>query len=377
MRIAVDATAVRSLNHGIGTYVANLLVNLVEVELDNFYLVYMNRAAIRDYSVLAFSPDRIHFAPVTSNRPLRLLQEQLLMSRSAAGRNAALFWGCHNTLPAVRACPQVVTIHDLGMITVPQFYPRAKVAYFRWAITRAVERAAVIVAVSEFTRAELVRVLGVPETRIKVVLCGIGSQFRRIDDSERITYVRHKYRLPAQYIFALGVPEPKKNLERLILAYAELKRIRRDAPRLVIGGGRSYGWQNGPIFRTAETLRDDVLFTDFITHDELPIIYSLADMFVFPSLYEGFGVPPIEAMACGAPVITSNAASLPEVTGGAALLVNPLSEEEITAAMVRLLDDAQLRMTLRERGLANAQRFNWRSAASKMIGIFREAAEAE
>ncbi len=375
MRIAVDATAVRSLNHGVGTYVAGLLRNLVLIEPKNHYVAYMTPQAVENFRPLALPPERIILSPVAGPRPLRLIWEQIRLPYVAAGQHADLLWGCHNSLPRFGKSPQVVTIHDVGMLTLPHFYPAAKTRYFRWAITHAVRQAEIVVAVSAFTKAELVSVLHVPESRVRVVHNGVGAQFRVIDDPARVSRVRKRYSLPPKFIFSLGVPEPKKNLARVIGAYAELKSRRRDTPRLVLGGGRAYGWKNKDIYRLAQSMGDDIVLTDFVDPDDLPAVYSMAEVFVFPSLYEGFGLPPVEAMACGTPVVSSKAASLPEVLGEAALLVDPTRQEEIADAMQRVLEDSALRAGLQTRGLANAGRFSWRKAAQEMVSVFRDAAE--
>ncbi len=374
MNIAVDASAARSLNHGIGTYVANLLLNLVATENANRYSCFMSKRAISAFGSLALPPERVSFRPVSGVRPLRLVWEQLALPGVVRRDDSDLLWGCNALLPGSRTSPQVVTIHDLGLFTVPQFYPRARVQYFRWAIPRAVRQADIVVAVSEFTKSELVNVLGVPETRIRVVLCGIGSQYRPAVDGPDTERIRGKYGLPERFFFSLGVLEPKKNIERLVRAYRDLPVSLRSSVKLVIGGGKSIGWQNKSVFALARGLGSDIVMTDFIAHKDLPAVYRLAEAFVFPSLYEGFGVPPLEAMACGTPVIASNAASLREVVADAALVIDPTRIEEIAEAMQRLIGDETLRAELRAKGLANVKRFDWRLAAQAMLEVFAEAA---
>jgi glycosyltransferase involved in cell wall biosynthesis len=374
MNIAVDAAAARSLNHGIGTYVANLLLNFVAVENANRYSCFMSKSAISAFESLELPPGRVSFCPVSGVRPIRLIWEQLALSGVVRRSGCDLLWGCHDLLPGSRTSPQVVTIHDLGMLTVPHYYPRIKTIYFRWAIPRAVRQADIVVAVSEFTKNELVNVLGVPESRVRVVLCGIGSQYRPATEEPEAERVRRDYGLPERFFFSLGVLEPKKNVERIVRAYRDLPLNLRAAVKLVIGGGRSFGWRNDTIFTLARELGSDIIMTDFIAHRDLPVVYRLAEAFVFPSLYEGFGVPPLEAMACGTPVISSNAASLREVVADAALVVDPTRADEIAQAMLRIISDEPLRAELREKGLVNVKRFDWRLAAKEMLEVFAEAA---
>jgi len=374
MNIAVDAAAARSLNHGIGTYVANLLLNLVAVENTNRYSCFMSKRAISAFDNLALPPERVSFRPVSGVRPLRLVWEQLALPGVVRRDGSDLLWGCNALLPGSRTSPQVVTIHDLGLFTVPQFYPRARVRYFRWAIPHAVRQADIVVAVSEFTKGELVNVLGVSESRIRVVLCGIGSQYQPAAEEPDAERIRGRYGLPERFFFSLGVLEPKKNIERLVRAYRALPGELRSAVKLVIGGGKSIGWQNESVFALARELGPDIVMTDFIAREDLPTVYRLAEAFVFPSLYEGFGVPPLEAMACGTPVISSNAASLREVVADAALTVDPTRTEEIAQAMQRLIGSESLRAELRVKGFANVRRFDWRLAARAMVEVFRAAA---
>jgi glycosyltransferase involved in cell wall biosynthesis len=229
------------------------------------------------------------------------------------------------------------------------------------------------VADSHFTARELTTVLGVAEAKIRIIHCGIGPQYQPCAQVHDMEPMRRRYGLPDAFIFFLGVLEPKKNLERTISAYADLRRRRKDVPRLVIGGGRSFGWKNRRVFALARSLGDAVLFTDFIAPADLPAVYGMAEMLVFPSLYEGFGLPPVEAMACGTPVISSNRAALPEIAGDAALLVDPLRTDDIADAMERILVDSGLRAELQERGRINARRFDWRQAARTMLKVFDEA----
>jgi len=375
MVVAVDATAVRSPEHGIGTYVANLLKHLVEVEDANHYVTFMTAKAVSSLNTTGVTGKRASFCRVTANRPLRLLWERFLLPGAAARKGANLLWGCHNSLPAGKRCPQVVTVHDIGMLTLPHYYPASKVGYFRKAIAHAVAQADVVVAVSEFTASELVKHLDVPRARIRVVHNGVGPQFQPLKDPEVRQAVRDRYGIPERFIFSLGVPEPKKNLARLLDAYSTLKRREPSIPRLVIGGGRRYGWKNREIYSQAESMSESVVLTDFIAPADLPAVYAMADLFVFPTLYEGFGLPPLEALACGTPVLSSRVASIPEVLGEAAVLVDPGSTDRIAEGILLLLANSRLRAELRTRGLQQASRFTWRKAARSLVDVFSDAVE--
>lgn len=372
MRIAVDATAARSPNHGIGTYVVNLLAELPVAGPNSHYFVYLSGRAAENLRIRNRGSNRMELRTVTGVRPLRLAWEQFVLPLDAARLHCDVLWGCHNTLPAFKTSPQVVTVHDIGMMVLPEYYPESKVAYFRRAVTRAVRQADVVVADSQFTADELHRRLGVAPERMRVVHCGVASRFRVINETDEFSRVRAAYGLPEEFILFVGVPEPKKNLTRVLRAYAGLKGRRAISHKLVIGGGRSYGWKHGPFYELARSLGDDVILTDFISQNDLPAVYNLAELFVFPSLYEGFGLPPLEALACGTPVVASTAASLPEVLGSAAVLVDPGDETELAEAMLQVLTNPDLRARLKALGPAHAGRFTWDKSARQLAGIFRE-----
>lgn len=372
MLIAVDATAVRSHNHGVGTYTANLLRSLLQVEPVNRYHVYLTRSAVSNTDLHQLLSERFRIETVTDSRPMRLLWEHFFMHEHARQLGADVLWGCHNSLPIRGKGPRVVTVHDLGVYAMPQFYPRSKVAYFRFAISHAVADADLVLADSRFTANELSHRLHVPHQRIRIVPGGVSPHFHPVTEPGRLTSVRTRYHLPGRYALTVGVPEPKKNLLAVVAAYKELRARGVRLPTLVIGGGRSYGWKNSETFRAIGELGDQVLTTDFIAFDDLPAVYSLAEFFIFASLYEGFGLPPLEAMACGTPVIVSNVASMPEVTGGAGVMVDPTRVSDIASAIRTLASDADLRTDLRCRGLIQASRWRWDTAAKDLVGAFSE-----
>ncbi len=256
----------------------------------------------------------------------------------------------------------VLTLHDLTFVREPQWYRAERALYYRMAARASALRARRIIAVSRATAQEIVECFRIPEDRIDVIYNGIGDNFRPADNDAKAA-VRARYNLPEQFVLYVGTIEPRKNLVRLIRAW---DRLPSDAkPPLVIAGRD--GWKTGPVHIAADHARDsaNIHFIGHVPPDQLPALMSAAYIFAFPSLYEGFGIPVAEAMACGTPVLTSNTSSLPEVAGDAALLVNPLDEEAITAGLHRLVADTALRETIRQRGLARAAEFSWRQAATQ------------
>jgi glycosyltransferase involved in cell wall biosynthesis len=240
-----------------------------------------------------------------------------------------------------------------------------------------VERADLILADSENTKDDLVELLGVPRSKVKVIYPGVDERFRPIKDELALNDVRERYELPSRFILSLGTLEPRKNLVRLIEAFSLLSLL---SPfpfpfsplSLVIAGGK--GWLYEDIFRKVEELGlgERVVFTGFVSDADLPVIYNLAELFVFPSLYEGFGLPVLEAMACGTPVVTSNSSSLPEVVGEAGLMVDPMDVEGLAEAMWRALSDHPLRERMIRSGMRRARGFTWEKSAEELLSLYKE-----
>ncbi|MCX6026985.1 MAG: glycosyltransferase family 1 protein [Chloroflexi bacterium] len=223
---------------------------------------------------------------------------------------------------------------------------------------------------SESTRDDLQRITHVPESRVHMVPYGVSPSFRPVHAPHLRRAVAERYGLPSEFLLYVGNLEPRKNLPRLLEAYARLPG-RQVVPPLVLAGTR--GWKDAPLRETMERLNlgRRVVFPGYIPQEDLPAVYSMAAAFVYPSLYEGFGLPVLEAMACGTPVITSNVSSMPEVAGDAALLVSPNDVEGLTRALDRVLGEPDLRAELSRRGLARARQFTWRRAAESTLAVYR------
>lgn len=282
-----------------------------------------------------------------------------------------LFHATAYTAPHTRDVPVVVSVHDLALVRFPELgsvHLRGVPARTR----RAVAGARLVLGSSEATRRDLIELLQVPAERIRVVYLGCDAVFRPLPGDSARLHVRERYALDAPYLLHVGTLEPRKNLACLIGAYARLRAARGDAPLLLLVGER--GWQYEALFRRVEALalREHVRFAERVPTADLPALYGAATAFVYPSLYEGFGLPPLEAMACGTPVVCSNTAALPEVTGDAALLVDPHDESALAAAMQRVLDDAALRSSLRDRGLERARLFSWERCARETLAAYDE-----
>jgi len=283
-----------------------------------------------------------------------------------------LFHSPDFTLPPTRA-RAVLTVHDLSFIRVPECAAPTLRAYLGKVVPRSVRRAHLILADSQNTKDDLVNLLGLAPEKVEVLYPGVEEHFRPVDDPALLEGVRRRYGLPPRFVLSLGTLEPRKNFPRLIEAFWLLVRSSPLASSLglVIAGGK--GWLYEDIFATVERLglEEKALFTGFVAEGDLPALYSAADLFVYPSLYEGFGLPPLEAMACGTPVVASRSSSLPEVLGEAAILVDPTDTEALAAAMMQVLEDEPLREEMRQKGLRQARKFSWSGTARRLLELYR------
>ena len=353
---------------GINRYICNLLLSLPQVDGRNRYTAFLGETRMQGQSPPSLSL-RLSRLP-TVNPVVRILWEQLIQPFELVKEKIDLIHSMAYALPLACPASSVVTVHDLSFLLFPQAFNRANRLYLAAATRRAVGQADAVIAVSASTRRDVVRLLGVPEEKVAVVPNGIDETFRPITDTQRLEALRRERSLPQRMILSVGTLEPRKNAETLIRAYARLKKASAILHKLVLAGG--LGWRYERLFALVEELglQDDVLFPGFVSYGELPLWYNAADLFVFPSLYEGFGLPPLEAMACGVPVIASNVSSLPEVVGDAGPLVDPLDVEGLAEAIAQVLGDGALRAEMRERGVARAEQFSWLEAARGTARVY-------
>jgi glycosyltransferase involved in cell wall biosynthesis len=288
----------------------------------------------------------------------RLVWEQTEFPGMVRSEGIDLLHSLHYTRPLHLSCRSVVTFHDMTFFLFPHLHTRAKRIFFPLAMRWSARTADMLLAVSESTRQDTIRILGVPPEKIVTTPLGVGEEFRPVENAELKQAVRHKYDLPERFLLFVGLVEPRKNLPLLLEAYHSLVK-RQDTPPLVIAG--RFGWMVEGIFEQIEMLglKEKVQFTGYVTHQDLPIVYNLADVFVYPSRYEGFGLPPLEAMACGTPVITTSVSSMPEHVGDAGILVPPGDMEALTGAMARLAADESLREELGKRGRERSRQYTW------------------
>ncbi len=375
MRIAIDYTPAVHQRAGIGRYTRSLVAALTCLDTHNEYtLLVFGRTGAHFVPTGLRANVRLRFAPV-SDRWATVLWYRLGLPVPVdvfTGR-AQLFHGPSFTLPP-SLTPSLLTVHDLSFLRFPQGAHPALLAWLSKAVPRSLRRACHVLADSESTRADLMELMDISPDRITVIGAGVEPCFRPVTDQGTLDGVRVRYQLPTRFILSVSTLEPRKNFTGLIAAFSQLTATARGSPladlHLVIAGGR--GWLYDDIFAAAEAspVRERIHFAGFVADEDLPALYSLADLFAFPSYYEGFGIPVLEAMACGAPVVCADNSSLPEVAGDAALLVEATNQNALTEAMHRLLTDSSLRAELIERGLRQARKYTWEEAAQRLINVY-------
>lgn len=378
MRIAIDYTPALRQGAGIGRYTQGLVAGLAALDVRPDVTLLVAAEAGKRQSGSREAP-----LPFPHQRlPLSSRQQAILWHRLHAPLPLEWLAGAFDlfhapdfVLPPLRHARGVITVHDLSFLRVPECADARLVAYLARAVPHAVRRASRILADSISTQRDLTALLDVDPARIDVVYPGIGPRYQPITDAAQRQAVAQRYQIKGPFILSLGTLEPRKNYPRLISAFAQLRRQSGLPHTLVIGGGK--GWLTESIFARAEqeNVASSVRFLGYVEESDLPTLYSLADLYVFPSRYEGFGIPVVEAMACGTPVVCANNSSLPEAAGDAALMVNADDTDALAAALERGLTDAPWRESARVKGQAQAARFTWRASATQCMTAYAKASK--
>ncbi|PKO20685.1 MAG: glycosyltransferase family 1 protein [Chloroflexi bacterium HGW-Chloroflexi-1] len=373
MRVAFDAHMVGERETGNETYALNLVRALLALPPEA-------RSGI-ELILYATHPERLlprldpaELAPIRRIRPEPApLRVPFSLPLAALQDQADLLHVCY-VAPPVRPCPCVVTVHDISYEFYPQFFSPRDRLMLRTMVPLTLRRAAWVITVSEHSRREIMRRYSLPADRIAVTYEAAASQYRPIADPAVLADVRARYGLRERYLLALGNLQPRKNLIRLVDAFVRLaEQGRLEGTQLVLGGKAQ--WRESDLFARVKQsgLAEQICFPGYVADADLPALYSGALAFVYPSLYEGFGLPPLEAMACATPVVCSNAASLPEVVGDAALTCDPRDTESLAVALAQVIAQPALREELAARGLRRAAQFSWRRCAEETLAVYRAA----
>jgi glycosyltransferase involved in cell wall biosynthesis len=372
LHIAIDAHSVGAQLAGNESYAVNLIEALAEIDQTNLYTLYVTKPAAIDRFT-----DRWPNFKVKQTLPHTPLVRIPLTLSAELRRHPVDVLHVQFTAPPFAPCPVVTTIHDLSFEHLPETFKRRSRAQLRLTVRRTARKAALILTLSEFSRRDIIETYAVDPERVIVTPAAAPTHFKPIASATELEKVRERYGIGANYLLSLGSIQPRKNLTRLIEALLWLRTARPDdeLPQLIIAGKR--GWLDDEVFRAAQqdSVKECIKFVGYVPEEDLPALYSGAMCFVYPSYFEGFGLPVLEAMQCGAPVIVGNQTSLPEVAGDAALLFDPFDTRALGEAIAKVIDHPNYRAELRARGLKRAAEFSWIAAANLTLKAYERAAE--
>jgi glycosyltransferase involved in cell wall biosynthesis len=370
MRFAIDAHAIGRHLTGNEVYVRSLLKAFASLDQDSEFVTYISAEDARQWTAARFRA-----RPVSANPFVRLGAELAVKLR----QDRPDLLHVQYTAPLGCPVPVVVSVHDVSFLVHPEYFPRLRAWQLRLTVKRTIRCATRILTGSEFSRDSIVRAYGeMCADKIVVVPNAAPSGLRPISREGAAAQVRSRFRIPKPFILSVGDLQPRKNHLGLIEAFAELIRAHPQLPHKLVLAGKDTWFS--PRIREAARLsgvEDRIRFTGFVSDDDLLQLYNACDLFVFPSFYEGFGLPVLEAMACGRAVACSRTSAMPEVADGAGILFDPYSTREMVLAMADLLVDAELRARMERLGLQRAARFSWRVTAEKTLEVYQEVAERQ
>jgi glycosyltransferase involved in cell wall biosynthesis len=371
VHIAIDAHSVGAQLAGNETYALNLIEALAEIDQSNRYTLYVTKQSAVD----RFTNRWPNFQIKRTLPHAPLVRIPLTLSIELR-KNRVDVLHVQYTAPPRTPCALVATIHDLSFEHMPETFKRRSRAQLRFTVRRTAQKAAQILTLSEFSRRHIIETYAVNPERVFVTPPAAPASFAPVTNETELRRIRTSYGIERNYILALGSIQPRKNLVRLINAYSSLNRVRTktELPQLVLAGKR--GWLEAATVRAAELseARGDILFIGYVPDSDLPALYSGAMCFAYPSYFEGFGLPVLEAMQCGTPVVAGNRTSLPEAAGDAGVLFDPFDESAIAAVLTQVIENPNYRAELRVKGLARAAAFSWRTTAKMTLEAYERAA---
>jgi glycosyltransferase involved in cell wall biosynthesis len=366
LRIAIDARKLH--DYGIGTYVRNLVHCLARLDFDDCYVLLCRPADVEYVRSLGS-----RFQPLPGQARHYSLGEQVSIPLALSRVRLDLFHAPHYVVSPLTRCPYVVTIHDCIHLRFPQYLPnRLAPMYARTVMRSAARKAKRVLTVSQASKQDILHYLRIPADKVEVIYNALDTRLATPPTEDDMARVRERFQLTSPFILYAGNIKPHKNVDRLIEAYSILRRRGAVGVKLLIIGDEISKYPNLRRLVHRFQLHQHVRFLGFVPEETLSALYRLASVFVFPSLYEGFGLPPLEAMAAGAPVITSNVSSLPEVVGDAAILIDPMDAGAIADAMARVLAEPALRAELIRRGHERVKAFSWERSVTRVHEVYAE-----
>lgn len=366
LRIGIDGRYIQDHFPGIGRYTYNLIQALAKAAPeDSFVLLYNPQLVNTRYTLERLKAPNVDLVAV--NLPTFSLTEQYRLPSLICHLGLDLFHSPYYIKPYLLPCPSVVTIYDLIPRLYPQYISLGARVIFEIAIRLAAVTSRMIIAVSQSAKDDLVRLLGLLPSKVWVTPLGVDTQFKPLKE-KAIFNLRHKYDLPEGYILYLGINKPHKNLVRLVEAFAKVKSGR----KLVLAGREDPRYREVHEVVRRLSLQERVIFLGQVPERDLPALYCGAALFVLPSLYEGFGLPLLEAMACGVPVISSSISSLSEIAGRAAVTVDPMDVSQLARALEEVWGNSDLRVSMRQEGLKQAAHFSWERTAKETLMVYHQ-----
>lgn len=378
MRIGIDVRTLMDARYsGVAEYALNLIKEILKLDNHNEYRLFYN--CFGDCpNIPKFDGEKVK--AVKYSYPNKIFNYLLVKifnwPKIDQALEVDLFFMPHlNFIGLSGAAKSVITIYDLSFLRYPEFFSARQNFWHKMVnVKKLLKKFDIIVAVSENTKRDVIELCGVSENKIKIIYAGVGEEYRKIVDRDKFLEVKNKYNLPDKFILYLGTLEPRKNVDGIIRAYNQLRINNYELRniKLVLAGAK--GWKSENIYSEwhKSEFKDDIKFLGYIDSADRVYLYNLASVFVYPSFYEGFGLPPLEAMASGAPMVMSYAASLSEVAGGAALMVDPYNINELAGALAAVLTDEKLRNNLIKKGFEQAKKFSWEKTAREYLKIFNE-----
>lgn len=355
---------------GIGIYTQNLMDHLLPLDKKNEYILFYRHARFVGRYVRYD-----HVREKLVRAPNKAIWDQVKIPLEAQREAVDVIFHTKFSVPLATRRKTVMVLHGSEWFVYPKWFKRFDRIYVRIMMRLYCKKASLIISNSDLTKRDFVNILRVNGEKIKTIYLGYDRRFKRIDDDMALKKVRETYRLPEKFILYVGRIHPGKNFGNLIRAFS---RIHNYVPqRIVVAGHPRWGYEADYATIGEVGLREKILFKDWVPQEDLAAFYNLADVFVLPSLYEGFGIPVLEAMACGCPVVASNTGNLPEIARGAALLVNPRDPDEIAEAVRRVLTEDSLRIELGEKGILRARGFSWEKCARDTLAVFESLNEGE
>lgn len=380
MKIGIDARFALHNRRGIGNYSLKLILNLAEIDSENQYVLYVDRDDVE--KILPIKPNLCIRKLLPANY---LIWEQVLLPQQAKKDSLDILHCLGNTAPIkishriklVSSIMDVMYLKDYSEL--PQsysFYQKLGRIYRKFIVPRTVHSLSKVITISFYSKTDIMHHLKTLHGKdVAVTYLAANEWFKPCKNEMLFESLKNKYNIHDEYIFTLGATDPRKNTERIIRTFLELKSEEAIPEQLVIAGLPN--WKNTLFYKMImdSEFKHDIIFLDFVTEDDLICLYNYAKVFLYPSLYEGFGLPPLEAMSCGAPVITSNSTSIPEIVGDAAILINPHDDEELIDALLLMLRDEKVRSDYIERGFSQVKKFSWKRMAAETLELYKSLAE--